>query len=259
MSTDEGSTPDRRTDDRAARASSFDAGASVYREVRPSYPDEAVRWSVPDGARDVLDLAAGTGKLTERLVALGYTVVAVEPSDAMRAELTVLLPSVDARRGTAEHTDLPDSCVDAVTVAQAWHWVDPPAAAAEIARVLRPGGQLAAIWNIRDDSVDWVARWTEIVHRGDELGGGLRYDAPDLPELFGDVEHATFHWAQTMRPADLRLLAASRSHLILLPDDERAVLLDAVDELVATHPDLRGRDLVDVPYRTECYRARLRA
>ena len=69
--------------------------------------------------------------------------------------------------------DLPDACVDAVTIAQAWHWVDPPAASAEIARVLRPGGQLAAIWNVRDEAVDWVARWTEIVHRGDSIGGAL--------------------------------------------------------------------------------------
>lgn len=246
------------TDDRSARASSFESGAAVYRATRPSYPDEAVRWSVPPGARDVLDLAAGTGKLTERLAALGYAVVAVEPSDAMRAELAALLPSVDARAGTAEHMDLPDRSVDAVTVAQAWHWVDEPAAAAEIARVLRPGGQVAPIWNIRDSSVDWVGRWTDIVHRGDALGPALKYWDPDLGELFTEVEHATFHWTQPMLPADLRLLANSRSHLLLLPDDEREELLDEIDELVATHPDLRGRDVVDVPYRTECYRARLR-
>ncbi|MEZ0447320.1 class I SAM-dependent methyltransferase [Cellulomonas sp. ICMP 17802] len=246
------------TDDRAARAASFEGGASVYRATRPSYPDDAVGWSVPAGARDVLDLAAGTGKLTERLVARGLRVVAVEPSDAMRAELTAGLPDVEARPGTAEHLDLPDGCVDAVTIAQAWHWVDPPAAAAEVARVLRPGGQLAVLWNIRDETTDWVARWTEIVHRGDSLGRTLDYGEPRLGDRFTAPEHATFHWTDRLRAADLRVLAASRSHLILLPPDERETLLDAVDELVATHPDLRGREWVDVPYRTECYRARLR-
>jgi SAM-dependent methyltransferase len=206
----------------------------------------------------VLDLAAGTGKLTERLVALGYRVVAVEPSDAMRAELTALLPSVDAHPGTAEHMSLPDACVDAVTIAQAWHWVDEPAAAAEIARVLRPGGQVAPLWNIRDESVDWVSRWTEIVHRGDTLGANLRYRDPELSDAFTEPEHATFHWTDRLPASSLRLLANSRSHLLLLPDDEREALLSEIDQLAATHPDLRGRDVIDMPYRTECYRARLR-
>ena len=147
---------------------------------RPSTrpPDRAIPTTPSDGrcppdARDVLDLAAGTGKLTERLVALGWHVVAVEPSDAMRAELTAVLPAVEAFPGTAERTGLPDASVDAVTIAQAWHWVDPPAASAEIARILRPGGQVAAIWNVRDQETDWVARWTEIVHRGDTPGDQL--------------------------------------------------------------------------------------
>lgn len=244
------------TDDRDDRAASFDRAAAVYQATRPGYPDDAVRWSVPEQARDVLDLAAGTGKLTERLVALGWHVVAVEPSDAMRAELTAVLPTVEALPGTAERTGLPDASVDAVTIAQAWHWVDPPLASAEIARILRPGGQLTAIWNVRDQEVDWVARWTEIVHRGDTLE--TSYRDPELSDAFTEPEHATFHWAQRLRAADLRTLAASRSHLILLPPAERDALLDEIDQLVATHPDLRGREWIEVPYRTECYRARLR-
>jgi SAM-dependent methyltransferase len=244
------------TDDRDERAASFDRAAAIYQATRPGYPDEAVRWSVPPEARDVLDLAAGTGKLTERLVGLGWHVVAVEPSDAMRAELTAALPAVEAVAGTAERTGLPDACVDAVTIAQAWHWVDPPAASAEIARVLRPGGQVAAIWNVRDQEVDWVARWTEIVHRGDALE--TSYRDPELGQAFTEPEHATFDWTQRLRAADLRTLAASRSHLILLPPDERDALLDEIDRLTASHPDLRGREWIEIPYRTECYRARLR-
>jgi hypothetical protein len=115
---------------------------------------------------------------------------------------------------------------------------------------------VAPLWNVRDQETDWVARWTEIVHRGDTLD--TSYRDPVLGDAFTEPEHATFAWTQRLRAADLRTLAASRSHLILLPADERAVLLDAVDELVATHPDLRGRDWIELPYRTECYRARLR-
>ncbi|GIG22427.1 SAM-dependent methyltransferase [Cellulomonas chitinilytica] len=240
---------------REDRAASFERGAGAYHAARPGYPTDVVRWVVPEGARDVLDLAAGTGKLTAELVGLGLHVVAVEPSDAMRAELVGSLPGVDARAGTADATGLPDASVDAVTVAQAWHWFDPPTASAELARVLRPHGQVAVLWNIRDDETDWVGRWTEIVHRGDTLT--TVYAEPALGDRFTAPEHATFRWAAPMRPADLRLLAASRSHLLVLPDDEREALLDAIDELVATHPDLRGRDTVDLPYRTECWRALL--
>ena len=244
------------TADRGARAASFEHGVSAYEATRPGYPDDAIAWVVPPEAHDVLDLAAGTGKLTVRLVTLGLRVVAVEPSDGMRAQLIALLPDVEARAGTAEHTGLPDACVDAVTIAQAWHWVDPPAASAEIARILRLGGTVAPLWNVRDEATDWVARWTEIVHRGDSLD--TSYGNPVLGDAFTEPEHATFHWTHRLRTADLRTLAASRSHLLLLPFDEREGLLSEIDELVATHPDLRGRDVVDVPYRTECYRARLR-
>lgn len=240
---------------REDRAASFERGAGAYHAARPGYPPDVVRWIVPEDARDVLDLAAGTGKLTAELVALGLHVVAVEPSEAMRTELVRSLPGADARAGTADATGLPDASVDAVTVAQAWHWFDPPTASTEIARVLRPHGQVAVLWNIRDDETDWVARWTEIVHRGDTLT--TRYEEPVLGDAFTAPEHATFRWAAPMRPADLRTLAASRSHLLVLPDDEREALLDAIDELVATHPDLRGRAQVDLPYRTECWRARL--
>ncbi|AEE46793.1 class I SAM-dependent methyltransferase [Cellulomonas fimi] len=240
-------------DQRAARAASFEHGVAAYQAARPGYPDEVVRWCVPHGARDVLDLAAGTGKLTARLVASGYDVVAVEPSDGMRAELERSVPEADARPGSAEATGLPDACVDAVTVAQAWHWFDEAAAASEVARVLRPGGRLAVLWNVRDATTDWVARWTEIVHTGDPLDTSAR--EPGLGPAFDAPEHRTFTWSMRMATSDLRVLAASRSHLLTLPAGERDALLDRVDELVATHPDLRGRTEVDVPYVTRAWRA----
>ncbi|MDM7856599.1 class I SAM-dependent methyltransferase [Cellulomonas alba] len=238
---------------REERAASFERGAAVYAATRPSYPDDAVAWCVPARARDALDLAAGTGKLTASLVARGLDVVAVEPSDAMRGELVAVLPGVDARTGTAEATGLPDASVDVVTVGQAWHWFDEAAAAAECARVLRPGGVLAVLWNLRDEAVDWMAAFSVLLHRGDALDPAR--PAPVVGDAFGPVEGATFRWSQPFRPTDLRGLAASRSHLLTLPEAERDAILDEVDELAAIHPALRGRDVVDFPYVTHCWRA----
>ncbi|MGN8246055.1 class I SAM-dependent methyltransferase [Cellulomonas soli] len=240
----------------AARAASFDRGADRYQAVRPSYPADAVAWCVPEHATDAVDLAAGTGKLTARLAEHGLHVTAIEPSAAMRAELLHAVPGVEARPGSAENTGLPTASADLVTVAQAWHWFDERAAAAEIARVLRPGGTLAVLWNTRDPDVDWVAAFTEIIHRGDTLETSHR--KPTLGELFAPTEHAAFRWHDHISPADLRVLAATRSHLLTLPADDRDALLDAVDELAATHPALRGRDRVDLPYVTRCWRARTR-
>src|SRR5438094_928298 len=133
----------------ARRASSFGMHAAAYAEHRPDYPVAGIRWALAGAAHDVdavLDLAAGTGKLTEGLLALGLTVTAVEPDPDMRAELTRRLPGVSALDGTAERIPLPDSSVDAVLVGQAFHWFDVNTALTEIARVLRPGGVLGALW-----------------------------------------------------------------------------------------------------------------
>ncbi|MEN0129239.1 MAG: class I SAM-dependent methyltransferase [Brevundimonas sp.] len=238
---------------RDERAGSFERGASQYAASRPTYPDEAVAWSVPTGARDVLDLAAGTGKLTGSLVARGLEVVAVEPSDAMRAELVRSLPGVRAVAGTAEATGLPDASVDAVTVGQAWHWFDAPAASAEIARVLRPGGRVTVLWNVRDEDEPWVAAFTELVHRGDPLP--THFVEPDLGPRFTTPEAGRFRWAQPARPADLRTLAASRSFLLMMQPDEREARLAEVDDLAATHAALAGRDTIEIPYVTYAWRA----
>ncbi|MGW6266034.1 class I SAM-dependent methyltransferase [Cellulosimicrobium funkei] len=241
---------------RADRAASFEHGAAQYASTRPSYPDAAVDWLVPDGAHRVLDLAAGTGKLTERLVARGLDVVAVEPSDAMRDRLAETVPGAEALPGSAEAVPLPDSSVDAVLVAQAWHWFS-PAAQPEIARVLRPGGRLGIVWNVRDSSVDWVGRFTEIIHRGDTLEHSYR--EPALSEhLFTTPEHRTVPWADRVLTSSLRPLAASRSYLLTLPPARREELLDEIDRLVATHPDLAGRTEVDLPYLARCWRADVR-
>lgn len=240
---------------RLDRAGAFDLGVAAYRRARPSYPDDAVRWLVPGTGCRVLDLAAGTGKLTERLKALGYDVVAVEPSDGMRAELQRSVPDVLAVPGSAEDIPLPDRSVDAVVVAQAWHWFDPRTAAPEIARVLRPGGRLSVVWNVRNHLVDWVDEFTQILHRGDPLDPSHR--EPEFGALFGPLEHTTVAWEHQLPVGDLVTLAASRSHTLTLPEAERDALLAAVEHLSRTHPALAGKDVVDLPYRAECWRAQL--
>jgi len=248
--------------DHADRAASFDRDADVYAQVRPSYPREAVEWLLPSEARRTLDLAAGTGKLTEVVVDLlptGADVVAVDPSAAMLGELAARLPGIATHRGTAESIPLADASVDAVLVGQAWHWFDADAAAAEVARVLRPGGTLGVVWNDRDAEVDWVARFGEILHRGDRLEPAAGHDAlAELDDRFTAVEAATFRWTDRLPAGALRVLAGTRSYLLTLPDDERAALLADVDALEATHPALAGRAAIDLPYVTSAYRARRR-
>lgn len=243
---------------REARASSFGVGADLYDRTRPAYPDDAVAWVLPrpsDGAAAprVLDLAAGTGKLTAGLVAAGADVVAVEPSDGMRATLRRALPDVPALGGSAERIPLDGASLDGVVVAQAWHWFDQAAACAEVARVLRGGGRLGVLWNVRSHTVDWVRRFTEIIHRGDTLGSS--HGPPVLTGPFGPLEHATFPWTQHLRTSALRDLAGTRSHVLTLPPADREALLGEVDALAREHPDLRGREHVDMPYVTVCWRA----
>ena len=181
-------------------ARGFEHAPKPYEIGRPAYPAEAIErlvaeLGIEDGTR-VLDLAAGTGKLTRMLVPTGAFVVAVEPVDGMRAELTRSLPGVQARAGTAEAIPLPDGSVDAVVVGQAFHWFDGDAALAEIHRVLRPGGRLGLIWNVKDESVDWIEKLGGIMesYRGDapRVASGAWKEAFDRTTLFTPLERARF-------------------------------------------------------------------
>jgi SAM-dependent methyltransferase len=212
---------------RARRAVSFGARAAEYARGRPGYPAVAVRFCLPEEATKVLDLGAGTGKLTERLLELGLDVVAVEPLPEMRA---LIPPAALALDGSAEAIPLPDSAVDAVLVGQAFHWFERDAALAEIARVLRPGGTLGLLWNLIDKGEPWVAEIAEIVHESSHRAeAGAPYGG--VP-AFGDPELRTFRYAQELDADTLVANLESRSVVILMDPEERERLLARVRALV---------------------------
>lgn len=257
-------------DEFARRRQVFGRAVDDYDRTRPTYPTDAVAWCLgePTGPLDVADVGAGTGKLTAVVLAAGHRVVAIEPDDTMRSRLAAQLDSrrdgggvLDVRAGAAEDLPLADRSVDAVVAGQAWHWFDHDAVGRELARVVRPGGTAAAVWNSRDEDVDWVRAWSELVEEGAHPTGRklVAEQGPSFGPAFDPPEVATFHHQPQLTPDDVVTLAASRSYTISLPDDRRAELLGAVADLVATHPDLAGRDMVALPYRVDCHRATRRA
>ena len=238
---------------RELRSLSFGAQAAAYERGRPSYPPEAIDWLLPRHAHDVLDLGAGTGKLTTRLVERGLAVVAVDPIPEMLDVLSRSLPQTPALLGTAEEIPLPDNSVDAVLVAQAWHWFDPARAIPEVARVLRPGGRLGLVWNTRDERMGWVRDLGEIIgHEHDPFSSSVT-----LPEPFGDVERHQVEWTSYLTPQALLDLVASRSYCITSPDYVRTRTLDQVRQLLTTHPALAHSNGLALPYVTVGIRAAL--
>lgn len=241
------------------RASAFGAVADTYARVRPGYPPEAIAWLLPDGAQRVLEIGAGTGALSRSLVALGLEVVAVEPDPAMRRVLVERVPGADVRAGRAEDLPLGDGEVDAVLGAQMWHWVEARAGTAEVARVLRPGGILGLLWNLRDERVPWMAALGKIVH-GEDVAADVsgRVVLPDGAPFDGGAVRQ-FPWLQELTPSDLVDLMATRSQVQILTEKDRRAVLDRVAELTRSHPDLAGRQVIQIPYVTTCYRAMRRA
>lgn len=230
-------------DDVAARG--FQAGAAAYEHARPGYPDEAVavlrdEVGIEPGTL-VLDLAAGTGKLTRRLLELGASVVAVEPVAAMRSQLEAVLPGVRAIDGTAEEIPAADASVDVVAVAQAFHWFDAPVALAEVARVLRPGGRLTILWNERDERTPWVAEMSRLIRWHERTVS--RYQHVDWAAVvascgrFGPLAERTLTWEQPMTRELLAERVRSISYIATMPAPEREKLAADVVELVRRLPD----------------------
>jgi SAM-dependent methyltransferase len=227
---------------RAARG--FDSAAGVYDRVRPDYPPEAVGWLVQTldlrAGRTVLDLAAGTGKLTAPLVGTGARVIAVEPSEGMLAVLRQSAPEAEALVGTAERIPLPDGSADAVTVAQAFHWFANEVALTEIHRVLKPGGALALVWNRRDLSAPAHALLEEVMARsvGDtprHRDGDWERALEDSP-LFEPLASTELPNDQLQTPEGLAERAASTSFIAAMEEAERRELLDEVRRRAAALP-----------------------
>ncbi|MFJ9844024.1 class I SAM-dependent methyltransferase [Kitasatospora sp. NPDC101155] len=236
-------------DEQLLHASSFGAAAAAYAEHRPDYAQDAVRWALaPAPGPRVLDLGAGTGKLTATLIAMGAEVIAVEPDPAMLTELRRSLPTVRGLSGSAESIPLPDASVDAVLVGNAMHWFDMVVAGPEIARVLAPGGVLAGLWNLMDDRVDWVAglakvsgsaavgpRDTPASWRVQTAGAHLPKNGG--PARFGSSEQIEFAHGQHRTADSLVATLATRAGVLVLPERERDALLGRIREFLAGRPE----------------------
>ena len=229
-------TPAKIVDMDTARATSFGAWAHEYDYWRPTYPDAAVDWLVPDGAH-AAEIGAGTGKLTNRLVERGLELDVVEPDGRMLGIISQRYPRLRTHETGATSLPLSDASVDAVVVADAWHWFPKEEAAAEVARVLRPHGWLGCVWNVPVLAHDWewqALRLDPALQRPGDL------DPLDRLGLStGHAEQRTFRWTWTLTPQQWRGFVSTVSHVRLLPEDECQAALDETEQLVA-----RGKSVV---------------
>ncbi|QXE37175.1 class I SAM-dependent methyltransferase [Streptomyces sp. GMY02] len=258
-------------DERLLHASSFGAAAASYAEHRPGYARAAVRWALePAPGPRVLDLGAGTGKLTATLTAtlaaLGGEVIAVEPDPEMLAELRRSLPDARALPGGAEAIPLPDASVDAVLAGNAMHWFDMAVAGPEIARVLAPGGVLAGLWNVMDDEVEWVAGLARVggsaaVGPRDTPAGwraetaGMHLPKTGAPARFGSPEQAEFPQGQRRTADSLVATIATRAGVLVMPEQEREATLGRIRAFLASRPET-ARGEFTLPMRTGVLRVR---
>jgi ubiquinone/menaquinone biosynthesis C-methylase UbiE len=257
------------TNESAAQAAwggqSFGSVADIYDASRPSYPVEAAQFllgelsvttntseSVP--RRTVVDVGAGTGKLTGVLRSLGHHVIAVDPDPDMLAALSKNFPDVETHVGTAESLPIPDGFADAIVIAQAFHWVHRDTAFPELARILKPGGSLGIVWNHRDDSEPWVGELAKLWQEKAVTVGATFDHLVGEHSLFTKPEVHVSDYNQSLTTEQLIALTGSRSYVIALSQDERNDLFEKIRVLTNTHKDLAGRTEFNMAYHTRAYR-----
>ncbi|HLF69377.1 MAG TPA: class I SAM-dependent methyltransferase, partial [Actinomycetota bacterium] len=239
-------------------AKGFGIGTGDYERARPDYPADAVAHLI--GALELgretilLDLAAGTGKLTNQLTEHVSTTIAVEPLDSMRAVLSRTVPRVQSLAGTAEAIPLDDQSVDAVTVGQAFHWFDAPRAIAEIHRVLKSGGGLGLIWNLLDTRRRWVLRAEELTEPkrkgvGRMLDSGWRSHF-DRTSAFEPLVERWFEHRQLVDRETVLARYRSKSFIAAMDPPDQEDLMGAIGGLLDGDPETRDRELIEIPYRT---------
>jgi SAM-dependent methyltransferase len=244
---------------------SFGAVAGEYDRLRSGPSDEALDWLLPATASDVLEIGAGTGILTRLLAQRVEHVTAVEPDDRMRAVLAASVVDADIRAGHAEELPVETASCDVVVAASAWHWVDEARTVPEVARVLRPAGRLALVWNGVDRSIDWMrSLWAGGVDLNpDEKASVDRHrrsrHVVNLeaggPSPFLEPETHLFRWTRRMTKDDLVGMAATYSAVITMDDAARRQHLEAMRRYLDGQPQFAREDEVDVPMRSYCWRA----
>jgi SAM-dependent methyltransferase len=254
----------------------FQAEAAAYDRARPSYPPDAIAWLTANlgigPGRRVVDLAAGTGKLTALIAGAGSNLVAIEPVAAMRARLRDRLPDVPVVAGVAESLPLAPASVDAVLVAQAFHWFNANLAMAELGRVLRVGGRLALIWNARERGVGWIDQIWSVMDRvetdapwRDQPPGTGRPGSGGTARAMHSIEaylagaggswspwvDAAFWHVQLGTHDDVVDRIRSVSYIAALPPRDQRAVLDEVRAILREHPEISNSSTVGIPYRVD--------
>jgi len=241
------------------RRLTFGAHADAYERARPEWPEQAARWLVPEGAELVVELGAGTGKLTRAVAGLGVRVVAVEPDPRMLAVLRSR--GLEGVEGSAEAIPLRDGVADAVVAGSSLHWFELELALPEIHRVLRPGGRFAFGWNHRDDRHPAIARMGAAVYEAQSRTRGPRWRSRDWPAeltaggLFRDVEQELFEHVHELPREALRDHLLSYSGVAALPEDERRRVLSGVAAALDSDESVSGEGVLRLPFVVTAYRA----
>jgi SAM-dependent methyltransferase len=247
------------------RAMSFGSVAEDYNRLRPDPPESAVDWLLPARREQIVDLAAGTGKLSRALARKSGRVIAIEPDPRMGAVLRARSPGVQVVAGVGEAIPLRTASADGLFISSAWHWMDPVIAAPEIARVLRDGGRFGLIWTSRDREAGWVQRLNNMRESYPAPAAAPKEDSPPArrrghremllpdPSPFTDIEGESFTYTRTMPVDDVVEMMGTYSGLLIASDQDRAAILASFRAVL--EEEFPGATQIDVPIRAVCWRA----